>query len=173
VEVPNKYREGTVVVIVRMPKDLKQSAQRKVRQWRSKMPGLSLNRLLCILLEDVVRSRSREQAMNMDPAALIPTQGAMDTAGSGLEELIEDIRANGVAEPVSLIECGGSYYIFDGHRRVAAALVLGLSSVPAIVEFREHDGMPWKQPVREFIASVSSSFRDDFEDLFRKRRDKS
>jgi ParB/RepB/Spo0J family partition protein len=54
------------------------------------------------------------------------------------EELLESVRANGVLEPIMVLEISSpgetqSYQIVFGHRRVAAARLSGLESITAIV----------------------------------------
>lgn len=51
-----------------------------------------------------------------------------------LEELSENIREVGVADPIHVRAKGMRYEILSGHRRSAAAKLAGLEEIPAIVE---------------------------------------
>lgn len=52
---------------------------------------------------------------------------------SGLQELAASIRVHGVVEPVVVRPLGGEFQLVSGERRVRAARLAGLSSVPAVV----------------------------------------
>ena len=50
------------------------------------------------------------------------------------EKLLEDIRANGILEPVEIrVRPDGSRILWDGLHRVKIAQVLGIESVPVII----------------------------------------
>src|SRR5262245_21922104 len=53
-----------------------------------------------------------------------------------LEELAQSIKENGVLQPITLshTEATDRYTIVAGHRRVAAARIAGLTTVPAIIK---------------------------------------
>lgn len=51
-----------------------------------------------------------------------------------LQELAENIRCNGVIEPINARPRNGRFQIIAGHNRCTAAQMAGLSSVPALVE---------------------------------------
>ena len=51
-----------------------------------------------------------------------------------MQDLVESIRVNGVLSPVLLREAGhGQYEMISGHRRMHAAELAGLDSIPAII----------------------------------------
>lgn len=52
---------------------------------------------------------------------------------SRLEELVESIRVHGILEPLIVTPKGEGYELVVGHRRLAAATLAGIASVPAIV----------------------------------------
>jgi ParB family chromosome partitioning protein len=50
-----------------------------------------------------------------------------------LEELAESIRANGIIQPVIVRQAGANFELIAGERRVRAAKIAGLDTVPAII----------------------------------------
>lgn len=50
-----------------------------------------------------------------------------------LEELVDSIRIHGVLEPIIVTRTKSGYELIVGHRRLAAATLAGLATVPAIV----------------------------------------
>lgn len=61
----------------------------------------------------------------------------MDHSGKvlqyGLRQLSESIRSNGLLQPISVREKDGNYEVIDGHRRVEAHKILGLTEIKALV----------------------------------------
>lgn len=51
-------------------------------------------------------------------------------SASKMQELVDDIRANGIRETIKYVEEDGVNYIVDGHHRYFAALKIGLKEVP-------------------------------------------
>ncbi len=47
-----------------------------------------------------------------------------------MKNLLDDIRANGIQEPIKYVEHNGTRYIVDGHHRYYAAQKLGIENVP-------------------------------------------
>ena len=47
-----------------------------------------------------------------------------------MEKLADDIKMNGIQEPVKYIEVNGIKYIVDGHHRVRVAKEIGLTEIP-------------------------------------------
>lgn len=45
-------------------------------------------------------------------------------------ELVGEIKENGITESIKYVEHDGVKYVVDGHHRLKAAKVLGLDSVP-------------------------------------------
>ena len=50
-----------------------------------------------------------------------------------MDDLVESIRRNGVLTPVILREDGRDYEMISGHRRLHAAKLAGLTSIPAFI----------------------------------------
>ena len=46
------------------------------------------------------------------------------------ENLVENIRKNGIIEPIKYVEYKGTKYVVDGHHRLRAAKQLGLDRIP-------------------------------------------
>ena len=74
----------------------------------------------------------------------------MDTTGEAqpfqpytpamLEDLAENIRRNGIIQPINVRpRPGGRFQIIAGHNRVAAAKIVGLPTVPALVQELDDD----------------------------------
>lgn len=51
----------------------------------------------------------------------------------GLEELAQSIRDHGVLQPIRVRAKGSRYEAIAGHRRLAAAIEVGLATIPAVV----------------------------------------
>jgi hypothetical protein len=69
-----------------------------------------------------------------------PTSGLVR---SRFERIDVEVRSGRGMEPVELYLCGGSYYVLDGHHRVAVARALGYRSVCALVaEVRLNNPVP-------------------------------
>jgi hypothetical protein len=60
---------------------------------------------------------------------LTPTHGAA-RSGRALSNLVDDISANGIREPIKYVEHNGARYVVDGHHRLRAAKELGMTRVP-------------------------------------------
>jgi len=57
----------------------------------------------------------------------------------GLEELVESIKQNGLLQPVLVRRCGGRYQLIAGERRLRAAKIAGLATIPAVVRDVEEE----------------------------------
>ncbi len=51
----------------------------------------------------------------------------------GIDEMVESIKANGIQNPLMLKQVKNEYQLVSGHRRLKAAKLIGLDTVPAIV----------------------------------------
>lgn len=56
-----------------------------------------------------------------------------NTEDGSFVKLLNSIRKIGIIEPVAVREKNGKYEIISGQRRVLAAEILGLRSIPAII----------------------------------------
>lgn len=63
-----------------------------------------------------------------------PNQPFQVNHDEGLQELAEDIKANGILFPVIVRPMGSQYQILAGHRRTAGAKLAGLLQVPCIIK---------------------------------------
>jgi hypothetical protein len=61
-------------------------------------------------------------------------------------ELIEDIRKNGLKNPITLNQdANGNFAVGDGHHRYIAAQRLGFTHIPAIVLPHQGNIFPWEK----------------------------
>lgn len=61
-------------------------------------------------------------------------------ARARFQRIAVEVRSGRGMDPVELYRCGGSYYVLDGHHRIAVARALGERSVSALVtEVRLND----------------------------------
>lgn len=56
-----------------------------------------------------------------------------DHARARFQRVAADVRSGRGMDPIELYRCGGSYYVLDGHHRIAVARALGHRSVWALV----------------------------------------
>ena len=47
-----------------------------------------------------------------------------------MNALVDDIKVNGIQEPIKYVEHNGQMYVVDGHHRLLAAKRLGITEVP-------------------------------------------
>lgn len=59
--------------------------------------------------------------------------------GAEMDELVESIASVGIVTPVIVRPLDDGYEIISGHRRVHAARILGLTSVPVIIRDMDYD----------------------------------
>lgn len=96
-----------------------------------------LGRGLDALLE---RDEAGVRALPLDRLRPNRLQPRSDFGESGLDELAESIRAQGVVQPIVVTpRAGGSYTIVAGERRWRAARRVGLAEVPVVVREVEGD----------------------------------
>lgn len=50
-----------------------------------------------------------------------------------MQQLIESVKQNGILQPLTATKCGDGYQLISGHRRLFAATVLKLDTVPVVV----------------------------------------
>ena len=76
------------------------------------------------------------------------------TVGADLGVLVASIRARGVVQPIVVEPDGDGYVIREGHRRVAAAVLAGLTVIPAFVQDRPLSPQAWLLQQATESASV-------------------
>ena len=62
-----------------------------------------------------------------------PSQPRTTFVRDGLEELADSIAEHGILQPLSVRQCNGRYQLISGERRLRAARMVGLTSVPCIL----------------------------------------
>jgi len=58
------------------------------------------------------------------------TTHKINTRSKYFRKLKADIKANGIQEPIKVVEHNGQQFVVDGHHRLRAAKELGLKDVP-------------------------------------------
>lgn len=74
-----------------------------------------------------------------------------------LEELAGSIREHGVIQPIAVEECGNDYILHDGERRLRAARMAGLKTIPAVVSPPLNGAGPRERLERALVANVQRS----------------
>ncbi len=69
------------------------------------------------------------KAVNISRSALNPTHH-ITKSKTQMKTLLDNIRTNGIKEPIKYVEHNGTKYIVDGHHRFYAAQRLGIQKVP-------------------------------------------
>lgn len=105
----------------------------------NKRPGQQLKGLS---VQDLLGVSGEESAMEIDIRLIHPFKDhpfkVLDD--DRMQELVESIQANGVLSPVLLREAGhGQYEMISGHRRMHAAQLAGLETIPAIIREMSDD----------------------------------
>lgn len=100
----------------------------------NKRPGQQLKGLS---VQDLLGVSGEESAMEIDIRLIHPFKVLDDDK---MQDLVESIQANGVLSPVLLREAGhGQYEMISGHRRMHAAQLAGLETIPAIIREMSDD----------------------------------
>lgn len=86
-----------------------------------------------------------------------------------LKELIESIRERGILQPLVCREKDGKFELIAGHRRLEAAKILGLKTVPVIIRDTLDDDIQFDQLI-ENLQREDLSAEDKFQ-AFKKMRD--
>lgn len=75
-----------------------------------------------------------QRVLELDPHELVPNphQPRVHFDEAALEELAESLKNDGIQEPVIVRRVDGKYQIVSGERRVRAAIMADLETVPAI-----------------------------------------
>ena len=77
--------------------------------------------------------KGRVLELNPEQVGLNPMQPRKNFNEHQLHELVESIKQYGIIQPLIVTQKNGKYELIAGERRLRAAKVLGLTSVPAIV----------------------------------------
>ena len=83
--------------------------------------------------EEEARAGARPAEVPLRHIELNPRQPRFDVDPEELERLADSIRASGVIQPVVVRPAGDTYELVVGERRVRAAKLAGLETVPALV----------------------------------------
>ena len=89
-----------------------------------------------------------------------PHQPRRDFDETSLKELAASLKTNGVIQPIVVRQSAGGYELIAGERRLRAAKIAGLATVPAIV--KEVDGLTQAQ-----FALVENIQREDLNPIER------
>lgn len=107
------------------------------------------------LRQEVAKASDTLVDIDIDQIAANPSQPRSDFADEALEELASSIRAHGIIQPLILEQReGGEYGLVAGERRLRAAKLVGLKTVPSIV--RTHS-----QQQRLEVALIENIQRED------------
>lgn len=79
------------------------------------------------------QDRSKVLDLNPDQIGINPMQPRKNFNEHNLNELAESIRQYGIIQPLIVTQTNGKYELIAGERRLRAAKILGMQSVPAII----------------------------------------
>jgi hypothetical protein len=68
-------------------------------------------------------------SITADPYQLTPTH-SKTLSNKQFSALVDDIKVNGIQEPIKYVKYNGEMYVVDGHHRLLAAKKLGITVVP-------------------------------------------
>lgn len=102
------------------------------------------------------------------PLTLIRTADNVRTRLTGIDELAASIRELGVLQPIGCQRApGGGLVVIYGHRRLAAAKLLGLKTIPAVIN---DDLLPDERLVRQVAENSARVQLDPIEEANAYRR---
>jgi ParB family transcriptional regulator, chromosome partitioning protein len=106
--------------------------------WTAPVTGRpALGRGLRALIPDTLRARSGLAEIPVELVRPNPAQPRSRFDQEALEELARSVAANGVLQPLLVTEDGqGAYVLIAGERRLRAARLAGLATVPAVIRER-------------------------------------
>ena len=97
----------------------------------------ALGRGLRALIPDTLRARSGLAEIPVELVRPSPTQPRSRFDQGPLEELARSVAENGILQPLLVTEDGqGGYVLVAGERRLRAARLAGLATVPAVIRER-------------------------------------
>lgn len=104
------------------------------------VPDLSKTRLYNF--EDRIRAAGQTSEVSIDLIDPNPYQPRTSFDADGLEELAASIRQLGIIQPVTLRSVpSGRYQLISGERRLRAAEMVGLSSLPSYIREADSEAM--------------------------------
>ena len=97
------------------------------------MPRKALGRGLSALLREVETTTAGLEQVPVDLIVPNPFQPRRDFPEETLKELADSILSSGVLQPILVRRVDGKYQLIAGERRLRAAKLAGLESVPAVI----------------------------------------
>lgn len=81
------------------------------------------------------KEKQVQRVVLIETALIVPNRSQPRTVFSDeeLASLADSIRENGILQPINVRKCGVNYEIVSGERRLRAAKICGLESVPCII----------------------------------------
>lgn len=81
------------------------------------------------------KEKQVQRVVSVDASLIIPnrSQPRITFSDEELNSLADSIRENGILQPINVRKCGVNYEIISGERRLRAAKLCGLDSVPCII----------------------------------------
>lgn len=94
----------------------------------------------------------------LSPRTPFPTYDIRELDCKQIDELKSSIATDGFLEnhPTSLITANGFYYIYDGHKRVSAALLCENQLIPVIIIAKASEKVPNGEIARDYIKEMYS-----------------
>ena len=103
----------------------------------------ALGRGIDALIRDDLAREEAPRIVHLSPHDIVPNryQPRRDMPEESLAELAESIRANGVIQPITVRRTPSGYELVVGERRLRAATMAGLDTIPAIVRDVDDDAL--------------------------------
>jgi predicted cytidylate kinase len=114
------------------------------------------------------REGKRPNQRWVSPRILFPTEHVRQLAGREAKELCSKVKREGFdpERPVDVVSWQGFLFIWDGHKRVSAALMNETSLIPMVIVASDHEHLPTTETADEFAkASINPSWYYDWEDV--------
>jgi len=88
-----------------------------------------------------------------NPKRLFPTKAAGQIGDEEVQSIIHAICSTGYDEnfPVGIVQVGDNYFIYDGHRRVSAAITLNLIFIPCAILAADDRAVCGTISARQFV----------------------
>jgi CMP/dCMP kinase len=123
---------------------------------------------LLVKIIELLEKKENYTKFWVPPKLLYPTEHVRSLGSTEANELIQEIKSEGFdyRKPVQAIFYCDFYFIWDGHKRVSAALFNDLKIIPVelIAKDKEDDILGYS--VKEFVLSVmNKSWYYDWEDI--------